>query len=90
MSATIFLPRLWKIPQLTTSIRPPKFYVNFISVPRPAFFAPKTASGPRRGFKDAGASSEKEGRPNLQGALLPQSTLTAGGQLRPLGWKGTT
>jgi hypothetical protein len=37
--------------KLTTSMRLPKFYVNFISVPRPAFFGPKTASGPRRGFK---------------------------------------
>ena len=28
MSATIFLRRLWKIPQLTTSIRPPNLHVN--------------------------------------------------------------
>jgi len=34
--------------KLTTSIRQPKLYVNFISIPRPAFFGPKTASGPRR------------------------------------------
>jgi hypothetical protein len=34
--------------KLITSIRLPKFYVNFISVPRPAFFGPKTGSGPRR------------------------------------------
>jgi hypothetical protein len=28
MSAMIFLRRLWKIPQLTTSIRLPNFHVN--------------------------------------------------------------
>src|SRR5262249_46892084 len=48
MSATIFLRRLWKILLLTTSMRPPKCYVNFLSVLRLRLFGPKTASGPRR------------------------------------------
>jgi hypothetical protein len=35
MSAMIFLRRLWKIPQLTTSIRLPNHHVNCCSAPRP-------------------------------------------------------
>ena len=45
LSATIFLRRLWKILQLTTSIPLPNHHVNHWSVPRPPFFDPKTASG---------------------------------------------
>jgi hypothetical protein len=46
MSATIFLRRLWKILQLTMSIRPPKLYVNFISSPKTTIVRSQTAPSP--------------------------------------------